>query len=340
MSTATYRTWQLNGFGRDQLRLAEAEAPSLGDRDLLVRVRAVSLNHRDKLIVDGVLAPGLRFPYTPASDAAGEVIATGPSVKRFRSGDRVIGHAVTSWIDGEGPPVLQDSLLSAGLPGVLAEHVVLHEDAAVSTPAHLTDVEAATLPIAGLTAWSALMETAKMVPGQTVLIQGTGGVALFALQFCAAFGLRAIVTSSSDEKLDRARQLGAWQVINYKANPDWDRTAVEITAGTGVGHVLEMAGGANVRKSVSALAVGGRLSLIGILADVESAVPTAVVMRKRISIQGIAMGSRRAFERMNGAVEAAVIRPVVDAVYPFEEAVKAFQHIAGGPFGKVVVSAH
>jgi NADPH:quinone reductase-like Zn-dependent oxidoreductase len=339
MSTATYRTWQLSGFGLDGLRRAEAEAPGIGDRDLLVRVRAVSLNHRDKLMVDGVLAPDLRFPYTPASDAAGEIIATGPGVKRFRCGDRVIGHAVTAWIDGEGPPVLQDSLLSAGLPGVLAEHIILHEDAAVPTPAHLSDVEAATLPIAGLTAWSALIETAKSVPGQTVLIQGTGGVALFALQFCVAFGLRAIVTSSSDEKLDRARQLGAWQVINYRTNPDWDRAALVMTAGIGVDHVLEMAGGENVRKSVNALAVGGRLSLIGILADVESVLPTAVVMRKRISIQGVAMGSRRAFERMNRAIDAALVRPVVDTVYPFEQAVKAFEHLAGGPCGKVVIEA-
>lgn len=338
MSSGTHRTWKLNGFGRDKLRLADTVAPSIGNRDLLVRVRAVSLNHRDKLMVDGVLAPGLSFPYSPASDAAGEVIATGQGVTRFRCGDRIVGQVVTSWIDGEGPPVLQESMLSAGLPGVLSEYIVLHEDSAVAAPSSLSDVEASTLPVAGLTAWSALVETTKMVPGQTVLIQGTGGVALFALQFCAAFGLRAIVTSSSDEKLTRARQLGAWQVINYRTTPDWDRAAIEMTAGVGIDHVLELAGGENVRKSVNALAVGGRLSLIGILADVESALPTAIVMRKRISIQGIAMGSRRAFERMNSAIDATAIRPVVDEVYPFEDVVKAFEHLASGPFGKVVIS--
>jgi NADPH:quinone reductase-like Zn-dependent oxidoreductase len=338
MSDATYRNWRLNGFGLDHIKLAETAAPDLGDHDLLVRVGAVSLNHRDKLVVDGALASKLAFPYTPASDAAGQVAAVGSSVQRFRVGDRVIGHVVTNWIDGEGPPELHDKMLSAGLPGVLCEYIVLHEDAAVATPATLSDVEAATLPIAGLTAWSALVETAKMTPGQTVLIQGTGGVALFAMQFAAAFGLRPIITSSSDEKLARAGKLGAWNVVNYRRTPDWDRAAIEMTAGAGVDHVLELAGGDNVRKSVNALAVGGRLSLIGILADTESALPTAAVTRKRITIQGIAMGHRKAFERMTAAIDATAVKPVVDAVYPFEDAVRAFEHLANGPFGKVVIS--
>jgi NADPH:quinone reductase-like Zn-dependent oxidoreductase len=338
MSDATYGTWSLNGFGLAHLALAQAAKPQLGDRELLVRVGAVSLNHRDKLVIDGVLAPNLAFPYVPASDAAGEVVAAGPAVQRFRVGDRVIGHAVTDWIDGDGPPVLHQRMLSAGLPGVLSEYIVLGEDAAVATPSTLSDVQAAALPIAGLTAWSALVETAKLIPGQTVLIQGTGGVALFALQFAAAFGLRPIVTSSSDEKLARARELGAWNVINYRKTPDWDRAAIEMTAGAGVDHVLELAGGESVRKSVNALAVDGRLSLIGILADAESVLPTAAVTRERITIRGIAMGHRKAFERMNAAIDATAVKPMVDAVYPFGEAVRAFRHLANGAFGKVVIS--
>jgi len=338
MANRKSRSWHLTGFGIDHLILGEAPLAEPGNRELLVRVRAVSLNHRDKLILDGSLSPALSFPYTPASDAAGEVVSTGPGVRRFRTGDRVTAHAVTDWVDGEGPPLLHEKMLSAGLPGVLGEYLVVHEDAAVPAPKSLTDVEAATLPIAALTAWSALFETARVMPGETVLVQGTGGVALFALQFAAAAGLRPILTSSSDEKLARGRELGAWQVINYRTTPDWDEAALGMTGGGGVDYVLELAGGENLPKSVNALAVGGRLSLIGILAGVESPLPTVAITRKRIVLQGIAMGHRKAFERMNRAIEATSLRPVVDAIYPFEKAPGAFERLAKGPFGKVVIS--
>lgn len=333
-----YRCWRLNGFGLDRLALAEIDARELGNHDLLVRVRAVSLNHRDHLILEGLLAPELAFPYTPASDMAGEIVAVGAGVRRFRIGDRVVGHAVTDWIDGQGPAVLHQSLLSGALPGVLGEYVILGEDAAVAVPPTLTDQEAATLPIAGLTAWSALVEVGQVVRGQTILIQGTGGVALFALQFAALFGLRPIVTSSSDAKLARASALGAWRTVNYRTTPDWDDAVIDMTGGAGVDHVLELAGGEGLRRSINALAIGGRLLLIGILAGTESVLPTVMITRKRITLHGIAVGHRRAFERMIDVVAGQSVRPVIEANYPFDDAPAAFAHLAQGPLGKIVIS--
>ena len=334
----SYKSWQTRGVGPENLALAEAPIPPLGDFDLLVAIRAVSLNHRDKLIVDGVLPANPSVGYTPASDASGEVVATGSKVRRFAIGARVTLHAVTGWLEGRGPDALDVGMLSAGLPGVLRDYILISEEAAVPTPPPLTNEQAATLPIAALTAWSALFETGKFKPGQTVLIQGTGGVAIFALQFAASFGFKAIVTSSSDDKLARARELGAWQTINYRAVSDWDQTVLELTGGKGVDRVLELAGGDSLAKSIKALAVGGQLSLIGILGGVESVIPTPALLRKRLTIQGVAMGSRRAFERMNNAIEVKAIEPEIEAVYSFQDVPKAFQHLGRGPFGKIVIS--
>lgn len=333
----TNRSWQLTRFGLDNLRRAEAPAPEPGPHQLLVRVGASSLNYKDTLTIEGSLIPDLAFPYLPASDAAGEVVAVGPDVTRFRPGDRVTGHVITDWIDGDAPLVPHTRSLGMSLPGTLADYMLLHEDAAVATPPHLSDAEAATLPIAALTAWFALAEATRPVPGQTVLVQGTGGVSLFALQFAIAFGLRAIVTSSSDDKLARASELGAWRTINYRTHPDWQDQARAATGGYGVDHVLEMVGGDNVRRSLAALAPAGRLSLIGILGDLEFTAPIMPFILSRVMIQGISIGHRRAFERMNQAIAAIGLRPVIDRVYPFEQAPQAFAHLARGPFGKVVV---
>jgi NADPH:quinone reductase-like Zn-dependent oxidoreductase len=299
----------------------------------------VSLNYKDKLIVDGVLIPDLRFPYVPASDAVGEVVGVGPGVSRFQVRDRVLGHVIADWIDGEAPPILHKKTLGISLPGVLSEHVVFHEDAAVAAAPSLSDAQASTLPVAALTAWSALVELTRPLPGETVLTQGTGGVSLFALQLAAAFGLRPIITSSSDEKLTRAKALGAWLGINYRTTPAWDEAVREATGGAGVKHVLEMVGGDNMRRSVNALSADGRISLIGILADTEFTLPIIPFMRNRITIQGVSVGHRRAFERLNQAIEANGIKPVIDTVYPFTDAVRAFEHLARGPFGKIVIAS-
>ena len=338
MAGTKNRSWKLSAFGVESLALKDTPLPEPGPHDLLVRVSAVSLNYKDKLIVDGALIPNLGLPYVPASDAVGEVVAIGSDVTRFRTGDRVLGQVIADWPDGDAPEVLHKHTLGMTLPGVLSQHVVFGEDAAVAAPPSLSDAEASTLPIAALTAWSALFELTRPVPGETVLVEGTGGVSLFALQFAKAFGLRAIVTSSSDDKLVRASELGAWKTVNYRALPDWDEAVREATGGRGVDHVLEVVGGDNMRRSVNALAADGRISLIGILGDLEFTLPIVPFIRNRLVVQGVSIGSRRAFERMNNAVEAIGLKPVIDAVYPFEDAPSAFEHLGRGPFGKVVVA--
>ncbi|CDX15753.1 Alcohol dehydrogenase zinc-binding domain protein [Mesorhizobium sp. ORS 3324] len=338
MSTDSNRSWQMTGFGLSELVLAKGPIPEPGPHELLVRVRAVSLNYKDKLIVDGMLIPDLSVPFVPTSDAVGEVVAVGSAVSRFRIGQRVLGQVIADWPDGDAPQVLHKHTLGSSLSGMLSEHVVFGEDAAVLAPPSLSDVEAATLPIAALTAWFAMAEATRPVPGQTILIQGTGGVSLFALQFAAAFGLRAIVTSSSDEKLERAASLGAWQTINYRTRPAWDEAARERTDGLGVNHILEMVGGDNARRSLNALAADGRLSVIGLLGAMEISFPVLPFMRNRIVVQGISIGHRRSFERMNQAIETLGIKPVIDKVFRFDELPQAFGHLEKGPFGKIVIA--
>jgi NADPH:quinone reductase-like Zn-dependent oxidoreductase len=221
---------------------------------------------------------------------------------------------------------------------VLADYILLHEAAAVAAPAGLSDAEASTLPIAALTAWFALFETGHVKPGETVLVQGTGGVALFGLQLAVAAGARAIVTSRSAEKLDRAMRLGAWLGIDSKARPDWDQAVLEATGGRGVDHILEIAGGENVARSARAVAPGGRISMIGLLDGLRFSADSSPFMLKRPVIQGIGVGHRKAFEAMNRAIEAAAIKPVIDAVYPFDEVPGAFAHLDRGPFGKIVIA--
>lgn len=329
--------WRMTGFGLDKLVREAVPLPSLGRRALLVAVRAVALNFKDLLLIDGKL-PVISLPFVPASDAVGEVVAIGPEVTRFRVGDRVLGQVIADWADGDGPPVLHKQTLGISLPGVLARHVVFGEDAAVMAPGSLSDQEAATLPIAALTAWSAMVESGQSRPGTTVLIEGTGGVALFALQFALAFGQVPILLSRHADKLERARMLGAKLCVDTSANPDWTAQVRTLAGGRGVDHVLELIGDANLRQSIETVAAGGRVSLIGQLAGTELSVPTPVLTRNRITLQGIATGSRRQFERMNVAIEALGIRPVIDAVYPFEAVHEAFEHQRRGPFGKVVVS--
>lgn len=273
----------------------------------------------------------------PASDAVGEVVAIGPEVTRFRVGDRVLGQVIADWPDGDAPPVLHKQTLGVSLPGVLARHAVFGEDAAVMAPASLSDHEAATLPIAALTAWSALVESGQSRPGTTVLIEGTGGVALFALQFALAFGQVPIVLSRHADKLERTGALGAKLGVDTSATPNWTAEVRSLTGGRGVDHVLELIGGANLRQSIETAAADGRVSLIGQLAGAEVTLPTPTLTRNRITLQGIATGSRRQFERMNTAIEALGIRPVIDAVYPFEAVHEAFEHQRHGPFGKVVI---
>lgn len=336
----TMQRWQLPAFGIDKLERAEVPIPLPGQGELLVRVSAVSLNYRDKLVLEGKLLPREPvMPFTPVSDMAGEVVSVGAGVSRFRQGDRVVGNFWTTWLDGEAPPDMSrhGSSLGGPLPGMLAEYVVLHEDIAVAAPASLSDIEASTLPIAGLTAWFALIETGRTKPGQTVLVQGTGGVALFGLQIARAAGANVIVTSRSAAKLERAKKLGAWAVIDTAATPQWSDAALDLTGGRGVDHVLELIGGDNIAQSAAALASGGRISQIGFLKDADITLSVVPMMLKRAIVQGVTVGHRRALEDMVQAFDTLALKPVIDRSYPFAETRAAFDHLERGPFGKVVI---
>ncbi|QJU58237.1 NAD(P)-dependent alcohol dehydrogenase [Sphingomonas sp. AP4-R1] len=338
----TMKRWQLPAFGLKNLELTEVPVPAPASNEVLIRVSAVSLNYRDKLVVEGALLPDRpTMPFVPVSDMSGEVVATGKGVTRFRVGDRILGNFWTQWIDGEPPREMARHGLSLGgpLPGALAEYVTLHEDVAVMAPASLTDEEASTLPVAALTAWFALIEAGHLKPGQTVLVQGTGGVALFGLQIAQAFGARVIVTSRSAEKLERAKALGAVGVIDTRANPDWSVAALDLTDGHGVDHVLELIGGDNISHSAAALTSGGRIAQIGFMKGSEIVLSAVPMMLKRAIIQGVSVGHRRSFEDLNRAIDENAIKPVIDRIYTFADAPAAFDHLERGPFGKVVIRA-
>lgn len=335
------KLWQLPAFGLKNLERAERPAPDPRENELLVRVAAVSLNYRDKLVVEGQLLPDRpAMPFVPLSDMAGEVVAVGAGVTRFHVGDRVSGNFWTQWIDGEPPLEMRRHGLSLGgpLPGVLSEYVTLAESAAVEAPSSLSDEEASSLPVAALTAWFALIETGRLTAGQTVLVQGTGGVSLFGMQIARSFGARVIVTSRDDAKLERAKALGASDVIDTTSTPEWSTRALALTEGRGVDHILELIGGDNLRQSAEALASGGRIAQIGFLRSPEITLPAVPLMLRRAIIQGVSVGHRRAFEDMNRAIDERRIKPIIDEVYSFDDVHAAFARLERGPFGKVVVT--
>ncbi len=331
------KAWELAGFGLDNLRLTERDVPEPGDHEVLVRVSAVSLNARDKLLVDGIYNPDLHFPMIQGSDAVGQVVKIGKDVTRVQPGDRILANFATRWFDG--PPRLQESSYSLGslISGVLAEQIVIDEQIAVKVPAYLTDIEAATLPCAAVTAWYAVADRAKIRSGQTVVVQGTGGVSLFALQIASALGAEVIVTSSSDEKIERAKQLGAAHGVNYVRQPDWDNAVLELTSGKGADLVVEVAGGDNLTRSLQAASIGGHVAMIGFLNGVSAQVPLFPFVIKQLTLGGISVGSRATFEQMLGAFEQWQLHPVIDAVYDFEDTLDAYRHLYRGAFGKIVI---
>ena len=274
----------------------------------------------------------------PNSDAAGEVTALGSDVAGMALGDRVAGCFFQDWQDGPITAAAMQSALGGARDGVLAEEVVLDADGLVPVPAGLSDAEASTLPCAALTAWHALVEKGGVKPGDTVLLLGTGGVSIFALQFAVMHGARAIITSSSNEKLARARQLGAWQTLNYADNADWDQAVIELTGG-GVDQTIEVGGPGTLEKSINATRVAGRVSLIGILSGAAGQVTPTAIMRKSITVQGIYVGSRAMFLRMNRAIAAHDLKPVIDQTFGFDQAPAAYHAMrAAGHFGKLVVT--
>jgi NADPH:quinone reductase-like Zn-dependent oxidoreductase len=330
------KSFEVQEFGIDKLALVKRETPRPGHGEVLVRMTAASLNYRDYMVVKGIYNPRLKRPMVPLSDGAGVVEEIGEGVTRFKKGDRVAACFMQKWIDG--PPTREKgaSALGGGIDGVLREFAAFSQEGLVAAPASLSDEETATLPCAAVTAWHALFEHTATAPGDTVLIQGTGGVSVFALQFAHVAGLRTIVTSSSDRKLERARQLGANQTVNYKQTPDWEEAARKLTAGQGVDHVIEVGGSDTMPRSLRAVRMQGAISVIGALSGVDPTVgPTAILMNS-VRVQGIYVGSRAMFERMNRAIEFHRIKPVIDRVFAWTEIKEALRYMESQQhFGKI-----
>jgi NADPH:quinone reductase-like Zn-dependent oxidoreductase len=332
------RAYELQQLGIDGLTLVDKPEPTPGAQQVVVKVRAVSLNYRDLMVTKGTYNPRLKLPMIPFSDAAGEVIAVGDGVKRFQAGDRVAGTFFQNWTSGEPTEAKARTAKGAGdAPGMLAEYVLLEETGAIHLPEHLSYEEGATLPCAGLTAWNAVVDKGKTKAGDTVLVQGTGGVSIFAAQFAQMHGARVIATSSSDEKLARLAAMGVTDGINYKVNPDWDKAAKELNGGAGIDHIVEVGGAGTIERSLKAVRIAGMISVIGALAAGSGINPVLVLM-KSVRLQGIFVGHREMFEAMNRAITLHKMTPVVDRVFAFDEAREALRLMeSGGHFGKIVI---
>jgi NADPH:quinone reductase-like Zn-dependent oxidoreductase len=326
-------------FGLDNLHLIDRPDPQPGPGEILLQMKAWSLNYRDLMLVKGLYNPKLKLPFVPLSDGAGEVIGVGDGVKRVKVGDRVAGCFMQKWINGEVSDAAAKSALGGAIEGVAAEQVVLHEDGVVKFPEHLSFEEAATLPCAAVTAWNALVTHGKLKAGDTVLVQGTGGVSIFALQFAHLLGARVIATSSSNAKLERVKAMGASDGINYKETPNWEEMVKELTGGVGVDHVVEVGGAGTFNQSMKAVRLGGRVSLIGVLAG-KGEVNLMPVLMKGVCVQGIFVGSRAMFEAMNREIAVEELRPVIDRVFDFQDIQAALRHMeAGAHFGKICLRA-
>lgn len=332
------KAYELQQLSIDGLTLVEKPEPQPGARQVVVKVRAVSLNYRDLMVTKGTYNPRLKLPVIPFSDGAGEVVAVGSEVKSFKVGDRVIGTFFQNWTGGEPNEAKARTAKGGGdQPGMLAEYVVLEETGVIALPEHLSYEEGATLPCAALTAWNAVVDKGQTKAGDTVLVQGTGGVSIFAAQFALMHGARVIATSSSDEKLARLAAMGVTDSVNYKTNPDWDKAAKELNGGAGIDHVVEVGGAGTIERSLKAVRIGGMISVIGALAAGSGINPVLVLM-KSIRLQGIFVGHREMFEAMNRAISHHKMKPVIDRVFSFDQTREALQFMeSGGHFGKIVV---
>jgi NADPH:quinone reductase-like Zn-dependent oxidoreductase len=322
----------------EELRLVNRPDPRLRSGQVLVRLRAASLNRRDQAIVTATyFGKATTRDVVPLSDGAGEVTAIGERVTRFKVGDRVVASFFQT--PSDGPPFATRAALGSPLDGMLVEQIALYEDGLLPIPESLSFEEAACLPCAAVTAWNALMAAgAPVKAGDTVLVLGTGGVAVFALQFATAAGARVIVTSSSDEKIARVKALGASDGVNYKRTPDWEKEVLKLTEGRGVDCVIEVGGVGTLERSFDSLTAGGKVCLIGVLTGRRANLNPYALMWKEGTLHGIRVGNRDMFEQMNRAIEANNIRPAIDRVFGFEHAIDAFNHHGSGHFvGKVVV---
>ncbi len=334
------RVWQLTGPGLDHLCLTERPEPKPGESDVVVRVKAASLNYRDWMIATGVYRLPANYPIVPLSDGAGEVVAVGSKVKKWRVGDRVTTSFFSSWVDGAATPERTATALGGMVDGVLAEQIVLPASGVVRTPEHMSDVEAATLPCAAVTAWHALFEgESPLEPGQVVLLEGTGGVSIAGLQLAKLAGARAIITSSSDDKLARARALGADEIINYAKDPEWQARVKELTNGEGVDHVLEVGGQGTLAKALASVRYGGQIHLIGGVSGFASELPLGAMASSGARVRRIYVGSVAMLEAMNRALSFHRVKPVIDRTFGFDEAKAAIEALkTGAHFGKIAIT--
>lgn len=338
------RAYPIRQFGLDHLEQAELPMLQMAPGMVLIRVHAVSLNYRDLMVVKGLYNPKMELPRIPCSDGAGEVVAIGEGVGGVKVGDRVCGIFMQRWLDGPLTAERSKAALGGDVDGVLAEYVLLAENGVVRFPEHLSYEEAATLPCAGVTAWNALQSAGvpalPVLPGETVVTQGTGGVSIFALQFAKLLGARVIGTSSSEEKLTRAYGLGLDAGCNYRQRPEWSKWVSEVTGGKGADRIIEVGGAGTFGQSLRAARVGGMIAQIGVLSGSATSEPLALtpILHKQLRVQGIYVGSRAMFEQMNAAIAKAELHPVIDRVFDFDQAREAFLHMhSASHFGKIVI---
>lgn len=334
------KKYSLKKFGIENLSTTEASPESLKENQVRVKIHAASLNYRDLLMVKGLYDPNVlsKGALIPLSDGAGEVVEVATGVDRFKIGDRVAGTFFQQWLAGDITQEINQSALGGSIDGVLCNYKIFNQDGLVKIPENCSYEEGATLPCAALTAWHALILANKLKAGETVLLQGTGGVSIFALQFAKMSGARVILTSSSNEKLSKAKELGADYLINYKNIPDWAAEAKKITDGRGVDHIIEVGGANTLAQSLKAVKHGGKIAVIGILSGTENCSSILPVLMKAISIQGIYVGSREMFESMNKAISMNKMHPVIDKVFSFEQSSDALRYLeSGSHFGKVVI---
>jgi NADPH:quinone reductase-like Zn-dependent oxidoreductase len=333
------RCYQAESFGLDHLKQSERPSVAPGPGQALVAVKAVSLNYRDLMMIEGRYNPKQKLPLIPCSDSAGVVVSVGEGVTRVKPGDRVMGVFSQTWLAGPPNRERSSGTLGGPLDGTLTEERLFAAEGLVHTPAHLTDIEAATLPCTAVTAWHALVERGHLRAGETVLLQGTGGLSMSCLQIARLMGARVIITSSSDEKLERAKALGADAGINYKTTPNWDKAARELTGGAGVDHIIEVGGADTWNKTLRAIRIGGHIAVIGVLGGAGSPELTLVpVLMQNLRINGVFVGNRDMFESVVAAFTLGKVKPVIDRVFPFSEVRAAFNHLAGGRhFGKIVI---
>jgi NADPH:quinone reductase-like Zn-dependent oxidoreductase len=331
------RAWQISSFGIDSLEFVDRPTLVPGPGEVLIAVRAISFNYRDLLMVTGRYNPKLRLPRVPCSDGAGEVVAVGEGVTAWKPGDRVAGIFMQNWLDGTLTPPRAKGALGGDIDGMLTENVVLRETSLVPIPEHLSFQEAATLPCAAVTAWNALA-AGNLKPGGTVLIQGTGGVSIFALQFARIMGLRVLGISSSYEKLQRAIGMGLDIGLNYRDHPDWERWVSDQTGGEGVDLVVEVGGIGTLPRSLKAVRIGGTVAQVGVLSEVAEPFSISTILHKMVRIHGIYVGSRRDFVEMNKAISLAQLRPVGEE-FPWTQAREVLHRMEeGSHFGKLVLT--